>query len=227
MNKLAIFLVLFSYPIISFSFQVPKLDWEISSEKNGVTIYKAEKDEKTGIVPIKFKTILNYPPSRVLAILANAKRKKEWIPQLIYAETIKKISDMERYEYNIYNSPWPFSDRTFLIHLKSHINKEKREIITELRSVDLKEVPVKKDHVRGITYFGKVIVKNSVPGKTYLEMTLLTDFRGSIPTWVVNLVQGTWPKKMVAKINLQLEKKDIIVPKKWLEIDIMPEDNKI
>lgn len=206
----------------SADFVYPDLKWEVAYSKKGVKVYKAEKDEKSGIVPIKFETIIDSPPSRVLAVLADSTRKTEWIPHLKHAHTVKKFSEMEKYEYNIYNSPWPFDDRTFLIHLKSTLNEEKREIVTELKSIDLPEVPVKKDHVRGTTYYGKVIIRNNQEGKTYLEMMFLTDFKGNIPSWIVNLVQSSWPKKMVKNISRQLNKKDLVIPERWLEMDQFP-----
>ena len=209
---------------LAADFTYPNLKWEVAFTRKGVKVYKAEKDKKSGIVPIKFETILDYPPSRVLAVLANSKRKTQWIPHLSEAKTIKKFSDTEKYEYNVYSSPWPFDDRTFLIHLKSSIDEKKREIITELKSIELPEVPVRKDHVRGTTYYGKVIVRSTEAGKTFLEMMFLTDFKGSIPTWIVNLVQGAWPKNMVKNINKQLEKDDIVIPKKWLAMDIPPSE---
>ena len=186
-------------------------------------IYKAKKDDKSGIVPIKFQTDLDYSPSRVLAVLAESSRKTEWIPKLKSARTVKLITDTQRVEYTIYNSPWPFDNRSFLIQIDSSVDYKKREIVSELHSITLPEVPVNKDLVRGSTYYGKVVVRGLGPGKTYLEMTLLADFKGNIPTWIVNIVQGAWPKNMVKNIKKQLKKSDIIVPSIWKEMDVASE----
>jgi hypothetical protein len=204
----------------AYSFEAPKFDWKIASQKYGVTIYKAEKDKKSGIIPIKFQTDLNYPPSRLLAILADSKRKVEWIPKLKSAKTVKLLSETKRIEHTIYNSPWPFDNREFLIQIDSYVDLKNREIISELHSISLPEVAVHKNNVRGTTYYGRVVVRGREPGKTYLEMTLLADFKGNIPTWIVNIVQRAWPKNMVKNIKRQLAKNDIIVPKTWLDMDV-------
>jgi hypothetical protein len=217
--KIIILISVQIYTQNAFSFEAPVFDWKISSKKNGVIIYKAEKDEKSGIIPIKFQTDLDYPPSRVLAVLANSERKTEWIPKLKSAQTIKLLNETKRVEYTVYNSPWPFDNRSFLIQIDSYIDLKNREIISELHTITLPEVPVHEDNVRGSTYYGKVLVRGREPGKTYLEMTLLADFKGNIPTWIVNIVQGSWPKNMVKNIKRQLGKQDLIVPKTWLKMD--------
>jgi hypothetical protein len=221
-NRLSSLYVLFFLALSfnAFCFEAPKFDWKVASQKKGVIIYKAEKDEKSGIIPIKFQTDLDYPPSRVLAILADSSRKIEWIPKLQSARTVKLINETKRVEHTIYNSPWPFDNREFLIQIDSYVDLKKREIISELHSINLPELPPHKDNVRGSTYYGKVVVQGREPGKTFLEMTLLADFKGNIPTWIVNIVQGSWPKNMVKNIKKQLAKTDINVPKTWLEMDI-------
>ncbi|MBT6447691.1 MAG: hypothetical protein HOK38_02975 [Flavobacteriaceae bacterium] len=207
----------------SFSFVAPKFDWKIASQTDGVIIYKAKKDDKSGIIPIKFQTDLNYSPSRVLAVLADSSRKTEWIPKLKSARTVKLIAETQRIEYTIYDSPWPFDNRSFLIQIDSSVDLIKREIISELHSITMPEVPLNNDLVRGTTYYGKVLVRGQEPGKTYLEMTLLADFKGNIPTWIVNIVQGSWPKNMVKNIKRQLKKADLSVPATWKEMDVASE----
>ena len=112
--------------------------WKIASNKKGVIVFRADKHE-SGLVPIKVQTILPYPPSRVLAVIANTGRKKEWVPDLMHVEKVVQNGDFDTTEYSIYDSPWPFSDRSFLVRIHSFPNRKKKELLIKLNSVEMKE----------------------------------------------------------------------------------------
>ena len=184
-------------------------NWKVKEEKKGIKILTAPRHEETGIVPIKAQTILNHSMPKILSVLATTERKKEWIPKLLKAYVVEKKNKYERVEYALYDSPWPFNDRAFVISTSGRYNKKENKIFIDIHSIDHPKVPHNKDHVRGNTYIGSVFMRGIAADKTYFEITLLTDFKGSIPTWIINLVQGNWPYKMFSNLKKQLAKDDI------------------
>ncbi|MEO0603919.1 MAG: START domain-containing protein, partial [Myxococcota bacterium] len=44
------------------------------------------------------------------------------------------------------------------------------------------------------------------PGRTQVEVEIVTDPRGSMPAWIVNLIQRTWPRDTLVGIREQLGK---------------------
>ena len=40
-------------------------------------------------------------------------------------------------------------------------------------------------------------------------MAFLNDFKGMIPTWIINIVQKKWPHKFMKSLRTQLNKADI------------------
>jgi hypothetical protein len=219
MKKLTIFSL-----FITFSFQVHSLhpddfDWKVKEEKNGIKILTAPRHKETGIVPIKAQTILEQPMPRILSVLATTKRKKEWIPKLLEAYVVEQKSKYERIEYALYDSPWPFNDRAFVISTKGRYNQKENTIFIDIHSIDHPKVPKNKNHVRGNTYIGSVYMKGLTAEKTYFEITLLTDFKGAIPTWIINLVQGKWPYKMFTNLKKQLAKDDIKIWPEFTKYD--------
>ncbi len=201
-----------------YSFSAEDFEWKVASNRKGVKIYQAEK-HKSGLVPIKVETILPYPPSRVLAVIADTDRKKEWVPDLRFVKAINSGDEFDKIEYSIYDSPWPFSDRSFLVRIQSKANEKDKSLIIKLNSVVSEKVPHNKELVRGHTYNGDVILKNDGNGKAYFQVMFLTDFKGNIPKWIVNMVQKGWPKKMIKRLKKQIERKDIVVPKRYLYLD--------
>lgn len=192
--------------------------WKVASKKNGITIFKADKHE-SGLVPIKVETIFPYKPSRVLAVIADTDRKREWVPDLRFVRSIAGTSEYDKTEFSIYNSPWPFSDRSFLVRIQSIKNKKDKSLIIKLNSVESIDVPINPKFVRGYTYNGDVILRNDGKGNAYFQVMFLTDFKGSIPKWIVNMVQLGWPKKMIKRLKKQIERDDIIVPERYKYLD--------
>jgi len=183
--------------------------WELAKEKNGIKIFKAPQHKETGIVPIKAQTILGHPMPRILSILATTERKKEWIPNLEEAFLVAQKSKYERVEYTRYDSPWPFNDRTFVITTKGRYNEKDNTLFIDIQSSEHPGAPLNPKYVRGRTYIGSIYMKGLTKETTFFEITLLTDFKGNIPAWIINIVQASWPFKMFTNLKKQLEKDDI------------------
>lgn len=218
MNSFLIFCALALYSINCFAISGDDFKWRVASKKNGVTIFSADKHE-SGLVPIKVETVLPYPPSRVLAVIADTDRKKEWVPDLRFVRSIDGDNEYDKTEYSIYDSPWPFSDRSFLVRIQSIINEKDKSLIIKLNSVESEKAPLNPRLVRGHTYNGDVILKNDGKGNAYFQVMFLTDFKGNIPIWIVNMVQKGWPKKMIKRLKRQIERDDITVPKRYKYLD--------
>ena len=208
MKSLIVYL-LFISSNISWALHPDDFKWELKEEKDDIKIFSADRHEETGIVPIKANTIFDDSLPKILSVLATTERKHEWIPNLLNAYTVEKKSKYERVEYTLYDSPWPFYDRAFVISTKGRYNKEDNTIFIDIKSVDHEKAPLNPDYVRGKTYIGSIYMKGLAPNKTFFEITLLTDFKGNIPTWIINMVQRKWPYKMFRNIKTQLTKEDI------------------
>ncbi len=193
--------------------------WKVKEEKNGIKIYTAQRHEQSGIIPIKARTILEHPMPKILSVLAATDRKKEWIPKLLEVYVVEKKSKYERIEYTLYDSPWPFDNRAFVISTKGRYNEDDSTIFIDIHSVDHPKVPRNKKHVRGNTYIGSIYMKGLSEKSTFFEIILLTDFKGSIPTWIINLVQGKWPYKLFTNLKTQLAKDDIKIWPEFTKYD--------
>jgi hypothetical protein len=135
---------------------------------------------------------------------------------LVEAYIVEQKSKYERIEYARYDSPWPFLDRAFVISTGGRYNEKDKTIYIDIHSTTHKLVPENPDHVRGKTYIGSVFMRGIDKEKTFFEITLLTDFKGDIPTWIINIVQASWPFKMFTNLKAQLEKPDIKI---WPEFE--------
>lgn len=214
---LSLFLILPTFA--NASFKVSDLTWKPVKRlsKNGIIVYKAEqKDPETGLVPLRVKAKLAYRADRVLSVLANTERKVEWLPKAKLTKTLEKKSVFERVEYSRYHVPWPFQDRDFVLKMSGSFDKEKREVTVMTSSTVHPSAPGVKKVVRASNKIGIIKLRPINNDKeTELEMTFLTDFKGNIPTFLVNFVQRKWPKKFMEGLREQLAKTDIKVKQEY------------
>lgn len=210
-------LLLILFTRFSFAFEVDyhKIEWKILESKNDVTVYKADKIKEIGLVPIKFITPLPYPPAKVLTVLADSNRKHEWVPKMIEGKVIDDDGAFTKIEYGLYDSPWPFKDRTFLVRMSGEYLKDEKTAQITLKSIEDDRVPQNKKHVRAVTYTGIVRIKKLEENKSELEVMFLSDFKGNVPLWIVNFLQKSWPYEMVATVKKQLAREDVVILPRW------------
>ncbi|MCP4913542.1 MAG: hypothetical protein GY909_10520 [Oligoflexia bacterium] len=211
-------LILFLFCQSLFALTADDFDWHLKEEKNNIKVFSADVHKETGIVPIKAQTTFNHSVAKILSVISDTSRKKEWVPKLLKGYIVEETNEYDRVEYALYDSPWPFDDRAFVISTRGIYNKKDRSILIEIKSIPHDKVPLNPDFVRGETHIGNVYIKYLEPEKSFFEVILLTDFKGNIPTWIVNIVQAKWPYKMFDNLNRQLAKPGIKILEKYKKL---------
>lgn len=196
-----------------------QFDWKVVSSDKILTVYEA-KGERSGTVPIRFYTVLDYPASRVRAVLADTIRRPEWTPNMVEARVLENMGQDGKMEYLRYNFPWPFADRTFVLLNKSSYDPTDRTLTSTTHSTNHPDAPDSDRYIRALTLAGKVITRPTAAGdKTQMEAIFHTDVRGNIPGWLFSLIQRSWPRKVVKNLNRHLARDDIRVEDRWLLLD--------
>ena len=194
-------------------------EWHILSSNEVVTIYEG-KQHASGIIPIKFHAVINYPPSRVRSVLSATKRRPEWVPNMVEARVVERVGRYGKTEYLRYAFPWPFFDRTYVLQTNTSFDPKNQTLFTQVKSIDHPNVPRNERYIRAHTYMGTTLIRPEASGqKTYLEFMFLTDMKGNIPKWIFNAIQGGWPEKIIDNLLVQLGRDDIEVFEKWKLID--------
>ncbi len=191
------------------------IEWKEISNHNGILVYRPTTfDHNSGLVPIKFKAVIKHPIGKVLTVLANEKRKLEWMPKLKEIKLLERKSIQDFTVYYRYSAPWPFKDRDFVIQNLGSFDPKTFVVSVDLISVKNEKKPETSKTVRGTTYDAYSIISPDSNGNTNVEMAFLNDFGGLIPKFIVNIVQKSWPHKFMKHLRSQLDKTDI---------EIMPE----
>lgn len=199
--------------VVSFSVypsQLRSIKWKEISNKDGIIVFKpVDYKHDSGLVPIKFKAVINHDIVKVLSVLADENRKTEWMPNLNGIKVLDKKSVEDITVYYRYHAPWPFKDRDFIINNLGTFDPKALIVSVDIKSIKHKTDPANGSTVRGTTYDGYSIIRPEGRGKTIVEMAFLNDFGGYIPKFIVNFVQKNWPYDFMLQLREQLEKTDI------------------
>lgn len=147
------------------------------------------------------------PIDQLLTVLRDAKGSVKWADDLLKVQYISEPSDLEATIYEVRKFPWPFQPRDLVIHYLLTINSKRKSISVKFNSVTHKDFPKKKGKVRASLEYG-LFEFWPQKDRTKIELTILADPAGSIPSWVVNLFQKTKPFDYIKKLEKEAKKSD-------------------
>lgn len=205
---LSILLLTSSHQVLALNLK--KVDWKLLESNHGVEIFEPKSfTHNSGIVPLRFKLVLKHNISRVLTVLDDSERKHEWLPSVKLIKELEVPNINEKIVYYRYKTPWLLKERDFIIHNIGTFDKKTMSVNVTLKSVNHKLDPFDKTTIRGISYDGYSVIKVIDHQTTEVEMAFLNDFKGSIPTFIVNYVQAKWPYQFAKNVRKQLSREDI------------------
>lgn len=187
--------------LVSFSvFAVELSDWKEISHKEGIRCYSAKVKGKK-IYALKGDIEINAPMEVISTFFYDTSKKKLWIAKLKDIKTIRRPSKFELVEHYTVETPFFLANRDFVYKGKITVNDDKTVLKVDLKSVIDSKAPVRKGIVRGELIFANYTVEKIMENKVKLTVTVLVDPKGSIPKWVVNLFQKSWPYKTLSRIR--------------------------
>lgn len=166
--------------------------WKPIFKKRNITVY-SQKTQDSDVLALRATGILKAPIDQVMEVLRKVEISKEWIPHIDTKFSVKELSDLEAVTYSVNPLPWPFADRSLLLHNRLRLDSVRKSLVVDVYSISPETIHVKEKHVRAVMYCGHVFIRPAGGEKTELEFILLLDPRGHIPVWLVNMTQKSLP----------------------------------
>src|SRR5206468_13112438 len=121
-------------------------------------------------------------------------------------------------EYDHFNTPFIIKDRDFVIHCKMSVDPAKQGIVVAMKSVVDPSIPPTR-YVRGELIDSEYVMKPIEGGKkTWFEGEIQVDPKGSVPKWLVNWTQSSWPIDTIEALRKQAKKPDIKEDPRYLTL---------
>lgn len=177
--------------------------WMPIEEKGGISVYKTEV-AGTKVVGFRGETTVYASAEKVMHVLLDNEHRKDWVDRLNVTKVLEQKGPFEYVIYQEFNLPWPMKNRDFVYRGKAVRDPEGKVILT-LKSEEHKDAP-KTTGVRAELKESKYTITPIGKFKCKLEVEILSDPKGGIPVWLVNLIQKSWPAKTLGAIKAQVEK---------------------
>ena len=185
-------------------------EWEKTFEKDGIVVYKKDS-KRSDIQSLKASGLVRASVAKITTLLRDVKNSTKWVPNLLERKVVQNISDTEAILYDVTDMPWPITDRDTVVHHTLVLAEDKKSVILNFLSASNRLKDKDDDLVRAKIYTG--YLKFTPQGEnTLVEMSILVDPRGSIPSWAVNIVQVSMPYDFLKALDSYAGKHQLPTP---------------
>jgi hypothetical protein len=174
-------------------------DWELVDDADGVRVWRREVPDSP-VLAFRGAGEVSVPIGRLVGLLADSSLGPEWVDLLVESRRLRESSGLETILYNRYDLAWPIQDRDYVMRRVLSIDPEARVVTAAYRSIEDSSAPIQDCCVRAETNPTSWRFTQLGPSRTRVEVEVFTDPKGSIPAWLVNVVQSDWPRNSIRRL---------------------------
>ena len=185
--------------------------WERIREEDGIVVDRREV-AGSPVIAFRGEGVVGASLVRVAGVLVDVARSPEWVDRVVEARELRRLGPTTSISYSHVKSPLLVSDRDFV--LRGTLEIARGRVVIRIRSVDDDAMPPAR-FVRGEVIDSSFVLTSEGSESTRVVAEIHADPKGSLPTWMVNLVQRSWAVKTIRALRTQVTKPDVIDPP-WL-----------
>ena len=182
--------------------------WELVGTKDGIVTYRREV-AGSEVIAIRGEAVVEAPILRVASVLMDTTRLTQWMDRVAEARRIRTTDPRHYVEYERATTPFPLTDRDFVTESWVEIDAAKKQLVLRARSVADPSAPVTglvRGEVLSSTFTLTALDHDQ---GTQVVTEVHTDPKGSIPKWLVNLVQKSWAHTTIMGLRAQVRKANL------------------
>lgn len=182
--------------------------WEAMGIKAGVEVERKTMPDSP-LFAFRGEGEFDVPIGKLVTVLKTPELAVEWVDLMTEHSVIRSLGKNKNLIYESYGLPWPISDRDYVMQEEYIFDDSARVFTIEYTSVEDGAKPHQAEHVRATVYrtFWRLTMVDA--GRTKIEIEVFTDPKGSLPAWLINLIQKDWPWKTIDGLVRRAQKGDI------------------
>lgn len=163
---------------------MPEGNWTLVKDEYGIQVF-ASPMANSDFQGIKATGVLNAPLSSLMAVMNTPDSCMEWVHNCMAASNLEVKSFNERIAYSINDLPWPFTDRDYILTIKTWHDLDSDEIVMSLNATDGVK-PAYDNYVR--VRHTDTLYRFKAIDATHTRITWIqhTEPNGALPSWLVN-----------------------------------------
>jgi hypothetical protein len=181
-----------------------KATWELQRNEQGIMVY-TRPHAGTTIKEIRVVNTVKTSLSAFTAFLIDTKNYPSWIYSCKEARTLKTVSPLEIFQYNVTSVPIPFHNRDLIVELSISQDPKTKIITTE--SISKPDFMPTIDGMERIKeYYSHYKVTPLDSGFVKIEMEMFVEPGGNIPNWLINVTIEKGPFSTTVAMTEELKK---------------------
>ena len=135
----------------------------------------------------------------------------EWVDLMNLSQAMRRNDAHSKVLHQGYDLPWPVQDRDYSLLEEADFDAEAQIFTLNFKSVVDDVVPLDPGYIRAEAYttFWR-LTKIQGTDKVKVEVEVYTDPKGTLPPWLVNLIQRTWPRNTIVGLYRRSIQGDIV-----------------
>ena len=183
-------------------------EWQPIYVKDGIAVAKKVLPD-SNLMPFRGEGVVDVHISKLVGVIKTAGLGPDWVDLQVESKELHRDSDEAAIIYNKYDLSWPVSDRDYLMQQRTTYDAEAKVVTVTYESIEDPRWPADDCCVRAVAVrtFWKFIHVNAT--QTKIEVEVYTDPKGSLPAWLVNMIQRGWPYNSITGIGARAQKDDV------------------
>lgn len=183
--------------------------WKRYDERDGVTSYSRSLADSR-LLAMRGVATVDAPLGKLLGVYLDAKKATSWVNLLVQLDEKPIAGTLDAIERQIYDMPWPVADREFVFKREVTVNAQAKTVKVVYTSVEDARFPVTEDYVRAHDHGSGFTFTLGPDGKTTIEAVAQVDPKGSLPAWLFNSVQRSWPRESIGALVKAAAAPDVV-----------------
>ena len=187
---------------------LPEMRWEKLHEKDGIVVSRSTV-AGARVVAFKGEGRVDAPLLKVAHVVIDPARGTEWVDSLTESRKVRTTGPFEFVEYDRFAMPLFVKDRDLVTRVTMEPDPRARRVVIRFVSIEDPDVPPTPKCVRANLVHSMFELEQVGPGATVVKAEILCDPRGSLPKWLVNYFQKSWPVTTLKALRRQAVRPDV------------------
>jgi hypothetical protein len=187
-----------AFVLLMLCFEMRAQSWELKKEVDGIKIFTAKRPDAK-FKSVRVECMVNARLPSLVALLLDVERNHEWVYHIKSSKLLKRISEKELIYQAEVCTPWPFTNRDLVVHLKC--SRDQGGMIHIDSEAEPGFIPVNKDLVRITSSRSHWVIASLSPGQQKLVYEISFDPGGSVPAWLTNMFLTEGPSETFTNLR--------------------------
>lgn len=187
----------------TWSEEAAAVEWEKLGHDQGIEVFKKDLPD-TPLHAFRGKGLVEAPIGKLIWVMGDNIHRTEWVDRLKKSVILEQEDAYSSIVYQQFATPALVAERDFVYRARASGRADGSAVLRIASVVHPKAPPT--IGVRGELRDTSYTFVPKGPNATLVDVTVVTDPKGALPKWVVNMIQKSWPMNTLTSLREHVQK---------------------